>query len=135
MSESKGGSERRTATRQKSFLRGCVYFNNRRSAFDCLIRDISSTGARLIFSETVSVPDIVDLYIPQKEQTPRVHVQWRHGNEVGVAFDSAATASGSDSPADGDLTRRVERLEAEVAVMKKVLKRLKAAAGDADEAA
>ena len=135
MSESKSGSERRTATRQKSFLRGCVYFNNRRSAFDCLIRDISSTGARLVFSETVSVPDIVDLYIPQKEQTPRAHVQWRHGNEVGVAFDNAATASGSDSPADGDLAKRVERLETEMAVMKKMLKRLKAAAGDADEAA
>ena len=135
MSENKSGSERRTATRQKSFLRGCVYFNNRRSVLDCLIRDISSTGARLIFSETVSVPDIVDLYIPQKEQTQRVHVQWRHGNEMGVAFGNAAMASGSDSPADGDLAKRVERLEAEVAVMKKALKRLKAAAGDADEAA
>jgi uncharacterized protein YceH (UPF0502 family) len=54
---------------------------------------------------------------------------------VGVAFDNAATASGSDSPADGDLARRVEKLETEMAVIKKVLKRLKAAAGDADEAA
>jgi hypothetical protein len=136
MSESTNGSERRTATRQKSFLRGCIYFNNRRSAFDCLIRDISSTGARLIFSETVSVPDIVDLYIPQKEQTQRVHVQWRHGNEVGVAFGNAALASGSASPADGELAERVAKLEAEIAVMKKALKRLKAdVAGDADEAA
>lgn len=136
MSESKSGSERRTATRQKSFLRGCIYFNNRRSAFDCLIRDISSTGARIVFSETVSIPDIVDLYIPQKEQTQRAHVQWRHGNEVGVAFDNAAAASGSASPADGDLAKRVERLEAEIATIKKALKRLKAdVAGDADEAA
>jgi hypothetical protein len=135
MSESQNASERRTATRQKSFLRGCIYFNNRRSAFDCLIRDISPTGARLIFSETVSVPDIVDLYIPQKEQTQRVHVQWRHGNEVGVAFGNAQ-ASGSCSPADGELAERVARLEAEMATMKKVLKRLKAdVAGDADEAA
>jgi hypothetical protein len=53
--------ERRKATRQKSFLRGCIYFNNRRSAIDCLIRDISASGARLIFSDTVTVPDIVDL--------------------------------------------------------------------------
>jgi len=128
-------AERRISSRQKSFLRGCVYFNNRRSAFDCLIRDISSTGARLIFSGTVSVPDVVDLYIPQKEQTLSAQVQWRHGDEVGVAFANAAQAPGSTSPADADLAERVEKLEVEIAAIKKMLKRLKADVAGADEAA
>ena len=128
-------AERRISSRQKSFLRGCVYFNNRRSAFDCLIRDISSTGARLIFSGTVSVPDVVDLYIPQKEQTLSAQVQWRHGDEVGVAFPNAAQAPGSTSPADADLAERVEKLEVEIAAIKKMLKRLKADVAGADEAA
>ncbi len=128
-------AERRISSRQKSFLRGCVYFNNRRSAFDCLIRDISSTGARLIFSGTVSVPDVVDLYIPQKEQTLSAQVQWRHGDEVGVAFANAAQAPGSTSPADADLAERVENLEVEIAAIKKMLKRLKADVAGADEAA
>jgi hypothetical protein len=128
-------AERRISSRQKSFLRGCVYFNNRRSAFDCLIRDISSTGARLIFSGTVSVPDVVDLYIPQKEQTLSAQVQWRHGDEIGVAFANAAQAPGSTSPADADLTERVEKLEVEIAAIKKMLKRLKADVAGADEAA
>ncbi len=128
-------AERRISNRQKSFLRGCVYFNNRRSAFDCLIRDISSTGARLIFSGTVSVPDVVDLYIPQKEQTLSAQVQWRHGDEVGVAFPNAAQAPGSTSPADADLAERVEKLEVEIAAIKKMLKRLKADVAGADEAA
>ncbi len=129
-------SERRRATRQKSFLRGCVYFNNRRSAIDCLIRDISSTGARLIFSSTVSIPDVVDLYIAHKEQTLVAHVHWRHGEEVGVAFASAMQAPGAAPPAEGELAERVERLEAEIAAIKKMLKRLKAdVAGGSDEAA
>jgi len=128
-------SERRRATRQKSFLRGCVYFNNRRSAIDCLIRDISATGARLIFSSAVSIPDVVDLYIAQKEQTLVAHVHWRHGDEVGVAFGSAMQAPGAP-PAEGELAERVERLEAEIAAIKKMLKRLKAdVAGGSDEAA
>jgi PilZ domain len=129
-------SERRIAQRQKSFLRGCIYFNNR-SATDCLIRDISPTGARLIFSDTVSVPDMVDLYIPQKDQMLRAQVQWRHGDEVGVGFPAAAKAKpGSAAPADEDLAERVKNLEAEVAKLKKMLKRLKAdVTGDADEAA
>ncbi len=130
-------SERRNAQRQKSFLRGCIYYNNRRSATDCLIRDISPTGARLIFSDTVTVPDMVDLYIPQKEQMLRAQVQWRHGDEVGVGFPaSAKTKLGSAAAADGALAERVEKLEAEMAKLKRVLKRLKAdVSGDADEAA
>ena len=85
--------ERRKTTRQKSFLRGTIYFNNRRNAADCLIRDISPYGARLIFSDAVTTPDVLDLYIPQKEQTLRIHVIWRHGQEVGVAFAQADARS------------------------------------------
>src|ERR1700754_1378106 len=90
--------ERRRVARQKSFLRGMIYFNNRRSAVDCLVRDISPYGARLIFSDAVTTPDVLDLYIPQKEQTLRVQVIWRHGQEVGVAFAQTATVEPAAEP-------------------------------------
>ena len=119
--------ERRRVTRQKSFLRGMIYFNNRRNAVDCLIRDISPYGARLIFSDSVSTPDVFELYIPQKEQTLRVHAIWRHGQEVGVAF---AQATQLDPVAEtGDLTERVARLEMEIAGLKRILKKIKTDAG------
>src|SRR5260370_38752696 len=92
-------NERRNASRQKSFLRGSIQFNNRRTVIDCLVRDISATGARLIFSDSVSVPDVVDLYIPQKEQTPRAHGQWRRGEGVGVAFAKGGQAPAPPPPA------------------------------------
>ena len=81
-------------------------------------------------------PDAIDLYIPQKEQTFRAHVIWRHGQELGVAFAQAANAAVADHlPEPGNLVGRVERLEAELATMKRLLKRLKADAGsDADVA-
>jgi hypothetical protein len=110
--------------RQKSFLRGCVYFNKRRGALDCLIRDISDQGARIIFSETVNVPDYVELYIPQKEKTIRAHVQWRHGDEIGLAFPEAVRAA-DGSTATVELAQRVAALESEIASLRKVLKRLK----------
>jgi hypothetical protein len=126
-------SERRTAARQKSFLRGCIYFNNRRSSADCLIRDISETGARLIFSSTVALPDIVDLYVPQKEQTLRAHMQWRHGDEIGVAFAPAAHAQEPAVFAEtGDLGERMQKLEAEIAALRRIVKRLQAAVPAAD---
>ncbi len=126
--------ERRQAVRQKSFLRGCVYFNNRRSAFDCLIRDLSDKGARITFSDTVSVPDMIDLYIPKKEQTVRAHVEWRHGGEVGLAFPDASRAANGTT---GELDARVARLESEIASLRRALKRLQreVAGGDDVDAA
>lgn len=115
--------ERRRVARQKSFLRGMVYFNSRRSVLDCLVRDISPYGARLVFSVTVATPDTLDLCIPQKEKTLRTHVIWRHGREVGVAF---AQIMELDQPGENaDLAERVARLETEMAGLKKLLKKLK----------
>ena len=79
---------------------------------------------------------MIDLYIPQKEQTFRSKVIWRHGQELGVAFAQPATASTVDpSHQPADLVARVERLEAELATMKKMLKRLKADAGPESDVA
>jgi PilZ domain len=125
--------ERRRSARQKSFLRGAIHFNNKRNVVDCLIRDISPYGARLIFSDAVTTPDVLDLYIPQKEQTLRVHVIWRHGQEVGVAFAQAqsepAAAPGEPAGADAALAERVARLELEIAGLKRILKKMKNDAG------
>jgi len=130
-------AERRRSVRKKSFLRGCIYFNKRRSAIDCLIRDISDQGARIIFSGAVNVPDAVDLYIPQKEQTIRARVQWRRGDEVGLAFPQPDTARPtSPQPQFGDLAQRVAELEAEVTALRRTLRQLKRElpGGDVDAA-
>lgn len=126
-------AERRRTARQKSFLRGMIYFNNRRNAVDCLIRDISTYGARLVFSDAVTIPDVLDLYIPQKEQTLRIHVIWRHGQEVGVAFPQATQMDAA--PETVELSERVTRLEAEIAGLKRILKKMKTEAGAEFDAA
>jgi hypothetical protein len=116
-------AERRTSARQRSFLRGRIQLNNGQIALDCLIRDLSGRGARLIFPEMPTIPDVVELHIPQKEQTLRAHVQWRQGEEVGVTFAATAAASASDS---ADLAARVAQLEKEVAAMRRMLRRFRA---------
>src|SRR5436190_459530 len=79
-------SNRRKSTRQKSFLQGRIYFNNRKSSIDCLIRDLSNEGAKLKFSEAIVAPEAIELYIPARDQYCRAKVLWRHGGEVGVGF-------------------------------------------------
>jgi hypothetical protein len=69
---------------------------------------------------------VVELYIPQKEQTLRAHVQWRHGVELGLAFPDAATGHAPGAaPEGGELALRVAKLEAEVTTLKRMLKQMK----------
>jgi len=129
-------AERRRSVRKKSFLRGCVYFNKRRSAIDCLIRDISDQGARIIFSGTTNFPDVVELYIPHNRPSAPtssgvVAMKW------GLAFPEAAAAPlASPQPQFGDLAQRVAELEAEMAGLRRTLKQLKRElpGGDVDAA-
>jgi hypothetical protein len=117
--------ERRALLRKRSFLQGRLYFNNRRSSLDCLVRDISNQGAKLKVSDSIAIPEIVELYIPNKDETYRAKVQWRTGFEIGVTFDSDQEAP-SIVPGAGpaDLQERVRRLEAEVASLHRKLNEL-----------
>ena len=87
------------------------------------------------FSDTVTLPDVVELYIPQREQTLRAKVQWRRNDEIGVGFTATErVAEVSSSPTE--VVQRVAMLEAEIASLRALLKRLKAEKiSPADEAA
>jgi len=116
--------ERRSTSRQRSFLQGRIYYNNRRTTVDCLVRDLSDTGAKLTFSETIAVPEAMELYIPNREEIHRARVEWRVGNELGVSFGEAvATTAGPE--ASGDLASRVQRLELEILSLKRLVNEMR----------
>lgn len=116
-------ADKRLAARQKSFLRGFVYFGNSPSAVDCTVRDISDTGARLKFSGTPLVTDTLTLNIPIKGQTLHAQVKWQCAGEIGIAFIDAP-AVGSTPANDAELSVRVEKLETEIIALKQLIKRL-----------
>jgi hypothetical protein len=116
--------ERRASRRHKSFLRGVVYFDKRRSKMACLIRDLSDDGARIILSQTVAIPDMIELHIPQRELTVSAHMQWRRADEIGLASSKAAAAT---STREDQLIKRIVELEAEIETLHCTIKRLKRA--------
>jgi hypothetical protein len=67
--------EPKAAIRQKTFLKGTLYYDNRRASIECVVRDMSDTGARLTFDNPANVPDNVELFIPHKQQTLRARVR------------------------------------------------------------
>jgi len=117
--------ERRTLLRKRSFLQGRLYFNNRRSSLDCLVREISDQGAKLKVSDSIAIPEFVELHIPNKDETYRAKVQWRTGFEIGVTFENEQESpSIVPGAAPADLPERVRRLEAEVASLHRKLNEL-----------
>ena len=60
--------ERRALVRHKTLIKGRIYFNNRLSSLDCIVRDVSERGARLQVPESVAVPDAFELFLPNKDE-------------------------------------------------------------------
>jgi len=111
------------ALRTRTFLKGILYYDNRRASIDCTVRDLSDTGARIAFTTLVTVPDNVELHIPQKQMTLPARVRRRDEYEIGVSFDDQR----SDEPRraiDGDMAERVTKIENELVAMKRLLKKL-----------
>ena len=127
-------AERRHVSRQKSFLRGLVYLGNSPSAVDCLVRDLSDAGARLIFSAPVAVTETIELHIPVKGQTLHAKVKWREGEEIGIIFVSDGAAA-TLPVGDDALAMRVARMEGEINLLKQMIKRLQRAATHTTDAA
>ena len=113
--------ERRGSRRSKSFLRGFVYVSRKRGALACLVRDLSEKGARIVFSDTVTLPDVVELYIPQRDQTLRARVEWRRNDEIGLGF-TATERTAEAPPSATEVVQRVAMLEAEIASLRVLLK-------------
>ena len=104
-------NDKRSGSRTRSFLKGQIVFNNRMSTMDCLVRDISANGAKLMLAQALALPDVFELAIPQKGETFRARLSWRRGDEIGVAF----------SRKPHDLAVRVRELEAENARLRALL--------------
>lgn len=122
--------ERRHLPRHRTFLQGRVFYNSRRSSADCIIRELTDEGARLTFSDRVTLPHSFELHVPNRDQTYRVETIWNHGNEVGVTFgrhgqspEPASLASATASP-EALLAERIEKLEKELGALRRRISEL-----------
>jgi PilZ domain len=108
-------AEQRQAPRLRSLIGARIVFNDGRSTADCLIRDLSQTGAKLTVSALIPLPDRFELIIPQKGITRRVRVAWRRAGEIGVRFEDQGSEQASAPESEAALKRRIRALEAQVA--------------------
>lgn len=108
----------RTDERTRTFVAGRLVFGAGAIAAECGIRNLSSTGAKLVVDAEIPLPSEFALEIPSKNRSHKAKIAWRHGDEVGVAFEIVPAAAPSDPAA------RIAELEAENARLRKQVKRL-----------
>jgi PilZ domain len=112
----------RHTVRSKSFLKATIRFYNRNVTMDCIVRNISLTGAKLELDQTLMLPKEFELQIPQRGALFQCHLKWRKEDSAGVRFkDKAVRATAHD---DHLARARIEVLEKENAALRSEVSRL-----------
>ena len=110
--------ENRTALRTRAVLKGEIRYHNGLMSTQCVVRDLSETGARLELPGDIPLADHFDLFIEKRNQTLPAVVKRKRGAEVGIAF-----VNNRETASDG-LSERVAKLEAEVAAQRELLEKI-----------
>jgi hypothetical protein len=80
------GPHKRSSQRQRILKTGSISFD-RAAAIDCLVRNISETGALLEIESPVGIPNEFTLVIAKDNVKRACHVAWRSARRIGVRFD------------------------------------------------
>ena len=98
--------DRRERVRDRVFFGGVAEINERGSTMDCVVRNISETGACVEFDSSARLPERMQLTIARKGRSILAEMIWRQANRVGLAFRAMVTDS-----SESDLDARLRRSE------------------------
>jgi len=84
--------EHRNAPRHRVLKAGTIEFGG--GGIDCVVRNLSETGAALEVHSPVGIPDRFTLAVPQEHMRRTCRVMWRKEMRIGVAFTSEDKAAG-----------------------------------------
>ena len=97
-----------------------------------MIRDVSEDGARIALSDTIALPEVVELDIPQRKLRRRARVVWRRHDEAGLCFVEAERTAEALAPMTAEeITARIGTLEAVIASLRARLQHLNEAEAEA----
>jgi PilZ domain-containing protein len=84
--------ENRASRRQRVLKSGKIIYNNGSIVIDCIIRNITDTGAQLKVPTSVGIPDHFEFSETMAGKRRPVVVVWRKGDLIGIRFDETTPA-------------------------------------------
>ncbi|WP_201865284.1 PilZ domain-containing protein [Microvirga soli] len=85
-------SERRSAKRLRTLLKGRVRLSYPLSVHECAVRDLSDTGVQIVFKYPVQMPLEIDFEIPAGNMSVRARLAWSDGLKHGLTFTGVSQA-------------------------------------------
>jgi hypothetical protein len=77
--------ENRTQPRLRTLKGGRISFNNG-AAIDCIVRNLTNTGACLEVASPIGIPESFELVLDSDGTTRTCHITWESAKRIGVAF-------------------------------------------------
>ena len=78
--------EHRKAARHRTYKAAHIAFVGHATTIDCVVRNLSDTGATLEVASPIGIPDAFDLVFKGDDAARRCRVIWRKETRVGVEF-------------------------------------------------
>jgi hypothetical protein len=98
-------AERRPKTRKPVLLTGIIAYAEGAHSFDCTLRNVSETGARIGVGKNVTVPSDFHLINMRDRVAYDAKLVWNKGSEIGVTFKNATPLAAIRDPALAFLKR------------------------------
>ena len=84
-------NEKRAVARQRVFKAGSIEFDG--TGVDCVIRNLSRTGAGLEVANPVGIPHEITLCFLTLRVRRHCYIVWRRENRIGIMFDPSASTA------------------------------------------
>jgi hypothetical protein len=79
-------NEKREIQRRRALKTGTICIDNK-STIDCVVRDLSNTGAFLEIESPIGIPDKFTLIMKAAGAKQTCHVAWWSARRIGARFD------------------------------------------------
>jgi hypothetical protein len=91
-------AERRPKSRKRVLLTGIVTYAEGAFSFDCTLRNLSETGARIAIGKNMQFPSDFYLINVRDRVAYDAKLVWNNSAEVGVTFKSTMPLAGISDP-------------------------------------
>ena len=79
-------SRERRSTKRSRTLKGAKIIIGSSSVIDCIVRNLTNTGARIRIQNTVNLPEVFDLTLDGGYSFRSCRIKWRSITETGLQF-------------------------------------------------
>ena len=80
------GDERRSEHRRRILKGAVLKFNNGFGNLECVVRNLTSSGARVSMGQTNGIPSRLQVHISGERTPIEALVRWRNPRDIGLSF-------------------------------------------------